>query len=41
MADLWPPESYDPATDAGDPFARPAAPITSAKQKPWQGPPPS
>jgi hypothetical protein len=41
MADRRPliPESYDPATDPGDPFARPAAPITNAApQKPWQGP---
>jgi hypothetical protein len=33
------PESYDPATDPGDPFARPAAPITQVSQRPWQGPP--
>lgn len=33
------PESYDPATDPGDPFARPSAPITNASPRPWQGPP--
>lgn len=33
------PESYDPATDPGDPFARPSAPITKASHRPWQGPP--
>ena len=33
------PESYDPATEPPDPFARPSAPITNASPRPWQGPP--
>lgn len=33
------PESYDPATEPPDPFARPSAPITKASPRPWQGPP--
>lgn len=32
-------ESYDPATEPPDPFARTSAPITKASQRPWQGPP--
>jgi hypothetical protein len=33
------PESYDPATEPPDPFARASAPITNASPRPWQGPP--